>query len=270
MKMTVKALAALAVALIGIGALIFCGALAASGFDILKLSREVSGYEERTFQAVGEFARVRIEDVDASVQILPSEDGKCTIHYDETERSAYRFGVDSDVLTITHDRHWLDSFGIIMSAPNLTVYLPETAYEKLDVHTVSGSIRVEGLEFGAANLETTSGGIRLTNVRAANGTSSGTDSLRAKTTSGSIRLEGVNANSLALQSVSGGIRLEGVDAGSLALQCVSGSIRAELLSGKEYDASSVSGRVSVPDSVPGAGLCRASTTSGSITISVAE
>ena len=270
MKMSVKIWIALALVLIGIGSVIFCGAFAASEFNILKLSREVSGYEQRTFRAAGEFTQVRIEDVDANIQIVRSEDGQCTVYYDETDRSTYRFGISDDVLTITHERHWLDSFGIIMSAPKLIVCLPEAAYAKFNVHTVSGSIQVEGLEFGAANLETTSGGIRLTNVRTASGMSSGTGSLRAKTTSGNIRLEGVNANSLALQCVSGGIRLESVDAESLALQTVSGSIRAELLSGKEYDVSSVSGRISVPDSESGAGLCQASTTSGSITISVAE
>ena len=262
MKMSVKIWIALALVLIGIGSVIFCGAFAVSGFNMRKLSREVSGYEERTFQAVGSFSRVQIDDVDANVQILPSTDGKCTVHYDETDRSSYRFGVSDDALTITHDRSWLDSFGIIMSAPKLTVYLPEAAYEKLDVHVVSGSIRVEGFEFGAAKLETTSGSIHLANVDV--------ESLASRTVSGGIRLEDVDAESLALRTTSGGIRLESVDAESLALQTVSGSIRAELLSGKEYDVSSVSGRISVPDSESGAGLCQASTTSGSITISVTK
>ena len=276
----------LAVALLGIGLVIMAGAFAVSGFSPLRLSRTVSGYEERTKDFVGtSFSQVRIQEIDANIRVLPSEDGRCSVHYDETDRSTYHVEIIDDALVIEHERDWLDSFGIFMSAPKLTVYLPRVAYAQIDVHTVSGGIQIDGLEFGKMNLEATSGGIRLNEVSVDAG------SLRAKTvsggiqiaeltagemdletTSGGIRLTDVTANEghLSAKAVSGGIRLENVDAGSLELRTVSGGIRGTLRSGKVFEASSVSGSVKVPESTPGAGSCRAATTSGGISISIAE
>ena len=253
----------IALVLIGIGALIFCGALASSGFNPLELSRSVSGYEQRSAQFVGPFSRVSIEDVDANVRILPTKDARCTVYYDETDRSGYHLNIQDDALVIAHERSWLDSFGIIMSAPKLTVYLPEAQYDAVDVRVVSGSIQIEGLDIKEMDLATTSGKIQLSDANV-------TGEVALKTISGGIKVEALRAGSLTAKTTSGGIRLDDVDAEELELHSTSGSIKGELMSGKEFEASSVSGRISVPESVPGAGLCQASTTSGSITISVAE
>ena len=252
-----------AIALIGIGALIFGSALVVSGFNPLELSRRVSGYEQRYADLVGTFSRISIDDVDANIRILPAENGKCRVIYDQTERSSYHIGIEDGALIIEHNRSWLDSFGIIMSAPKLTVYLPEAEYKSLSVHAVSGSVQADGLDVKRAELELTSGSIQLNNMRI-----EGEAAL--KTISGSIELEGLRAGSLSARTTSGAIRLNGVDAEALELHSTSGSIRGELLSGKVFEASSVSGRISVPESQPGAGICSASTTSGRITISVAE
>ena len=246
-----------AVALIAVGLLVFAGTLAASGFNPLEMSRRVSGYEERTERFDGAFSELHIRDVDANIRVLPSEDGRCSVHYDQTERSTYRVNIVNDALVIERERHWLDSFGIFMSAPKLTVYLPRTAYDRIDARTVSGSIQVEELAFESAELETTSGGIRLTDVRVASGPA-------FRTLDGGSS----DAGCLRAKTVSGGIRLEGVDAESLELRTVSGSIKGTLLSGKVFEASSVSGQIRVPESTPGAGVCRAATTSGSISISI--
>ena len=253
----------IAFVLIGIGALIFCGALASSGFNPLKLSRGVSGYEQRSAQFVGPFSRVRIEDVDANICILPTKEAQCIVYYDETDRSGYHLSIEDDALVIVRERSWLDSFGIIMSAPKLNVYLPEAEYDAVDVRVVSGSIQVEGLNTKEMDLATTSGKIQLSYANV-------TGEAALKTISGGIKMEAFRAGSLNAKTTSGGIRLDDVDAEELELHTTSGSIKGELMSGKEFEASSVSGRISVPESKPGAGICSASTTSGSISISVAK
>lgn len=246
-------------ALLGIGLLIVAGAFAVSGFNPLELSRRVSGYEERTKDFVGEFSGVRVQDVDADVRIVPSESGRCSVHYDETKRSTYHIEIVNDELVIERERDWRDSFGIFWSAPKLTVYLPRAAYEAVNVHTVSGGIQIEGIECAELNIDVTSGGIRLTDVRVFSG-----PDFRMLDSGSS------NAGCLSARTVSGGIRLDGVDAERLDLHTVSGGIKGTLRSGKVFEASSVSGRVRVPESTPGAGLCKASTTSGGISITVEE
>lgn len=263
MSMREKEMMRIAFVLFGIGLVIIACAFAVCGFSPLELSRRVSGYEQKTVDLVDTFTSVRIENVDANVYLLPSEDGKCSVIYDETDRSTHHVKIGDGTLVVERKRSWLDSFGFFMSAPKLTVYLPEAEYREIYAHTVSGSVRMEGLNCGSLDLQTTSGKIRLSNVNV-----KGDAAL--KCVSGSIKLTSVQAGSLSARTTSGSIRLEGVDAEDMEMRSVSGSIKGELFSAKSYEASSVSGRVRVPESVPGAGLCRASTTSGSITISVAE
>ena len=249
----------IAAVLLILGLVMIACAFAATGFHPVALSRRIAGYEERTADFVGAFSRVRIQDVDASVRVLPSEAGRCSVHYDETDRSTYHIEIVNDALVIEHERDWLDSFGIFWSAPRLTVYLPRAAYEEISVHTVSGGIQIEGLECAEMNLDATSGGIRLTDVRVFSGPAYRT-----------LDDGSANAGLLSARTVSGGIRLDGVDAERLDLHTVSGGIKGTLRSGKMFEASSVSGRVRVPESTPGAGICRASTTSGGISITVEE
>ena len=263
MKMEGKKIIMFAGALICAGMLIFCGALAASEFSWQKLSRDVSGYEERTFNAVGSFSRVQIDGVDANISIQTTAGEQCTVIYDDSDRGTYHVGMDEDTLVIERDVPWFDTFGIIMSAPKVTVYLPEAEYEDLDVSAVSGSIRIDNLDAKRMNLTATSGKIALSGVNVARDAS-------LKTVSGGIHMEALRADSLTARTTSGGIRLDGVDARDLELRTVSGSIRGTLLSGKEFEASSVSGRIDVPESNPGAGVCSASTTSGRIEIGLAE
>ena len=280
MSVREKELMRVAFGLFVVGLLIIAGAFVVCGFNPLELSRRVSGYEQRTANLVGSFTKVRVEDVDANVYVLPAKDGKCSVIYDETRRSTHHVGIDGDTLTIERQRSWLDSFGIFMSAPKLTVYLPEAAYEELYVHAVSGSVRVEGLNCETLDIQTTSGGIRLTDVNVEGDAglkcvsggikleSVKVGSMNAHTTSGGIKLTSVLAGSLTARTTSGGIRLEGVDAGDMELHSVSGGIKGTVLSDKQFEVSSVSGGVRVSESVPGAGLCRAHTTSGGISLFV--
>lgn len=263
MKAKEKDMIRLAVLLLMIGLLIVAGVFAVNGFNPVRLLRGVSGFEEREAVLIDDFSEIRILDVDASIRVLPSEDGKCSVYYDQTDKSTYTIKIGDSALIIEHKKSWLDSFGFFMTSPRLTVYLPQANYEALNVQNVSGSIRVEGLQFGEMNLKTTSGSIQLDDVRI-----EGEAAL--KTVSGSVRLTSAQAGGLTAGTTSGGIRLDGVDAETLEMRTVSGSIKGTLCSGKVFEASSVSGRVRVPESTPGAGVCSASTTSGGISISVEE
>lgn len=101
-----------------------------------------------------------------------------------------------------------------------------------------------------------SGRVSLTNVTCA--------SLNAQTSSGGIRLTDVIAlDTLHAQSSSGSVRLTRCDGATLNIRTSSGSVSGTLLSDKVFLTDTSSGSINVPRTVTG-GVCEVTTSSGSI------
>lgn len=166
------------------------------------------------------------------------------------------------------------NMGVATSSGAVTVRDCEAA--ELDVHSTSGRIELERTVCTDAELESSSGVIRVSELTAAGEvdvtSTSGSQrlvgircsKLDLKASSGSVRAEDTIATAeLEAETTSGSIRLERCDAAELELESTSGSIGGSLLSDKIYLASSSSGSIRVPDTREG-GFCHIRTTSGSI------
>ena len=72
------------------------------------------------------------------------------------------------------------------------------------------------------------------------------------------------------KSTSGSIHIDGSDGTEVSLEASSGSIHAEFLTNKDFSASATSGGVHLPENATGEknGTCNAKTTSGSIHLSI--
>ena len=154
--------------------------------------------------------------------------------------------------------------------------------DAMELTTASGGIAVSGGDCGTVSLQTASGRIEAVDLNAKvldASASSGNlklsrvrcGNLCLKTASGSAALTDVIAeNVLQAETSSGGIRFENCDADSLKLTATSGDIRGTLLSPKRFEIQDVgSGRISVPKDADG-GLCTLKTGSGDIRIEIAE
>ena len=280
-----------AIALIGVGALVFVAAFAANGFDLGRDS-----FTRNSYLPDEAFDRVEIQDDIARVRILPAEDGVCSVTCDEEREGSCTVEISEGVLRIRRERRWYEMIGVHFAQPEVTVLLPQARCEALDARTASGEIALEDLEIGALKLKSASGDLVLRNVRAdalEAGSNSGTlkalncafegeaelestsggvsvadtraDALRVETTSGEIEVDGVNANALEAQSVSGGIRLVDLDAtGSAQIHTTSGDIQLERADAGEFDIRTTSG--SIRGSVCSDRLFDVRTTSGSVDI----
>ena len=115
-----------------------------------------------------------------------------------------------------------------------------------------------------AELNSVSGDIKASDVRCS--------LLTAGSTSGGIKLQDVRTqNNLNIVNVSGDIVLDKSDAAFLRLKTTSGDISGNLLSPKIFNAYSVSGEINVPPSSPiASGECRINTVSGDIKIQITE
>lgn len=244
-----------------VGALAFAGVMVRYGFNINRFAQEVS-YNQVTYHPEGDFDSVDVSDVEANVRILPATDGACSVVCDETSRRSCIVEVEGGALTVRREKKWYDYIvNISLARQKLTIYLPEGEYARMQVKSVSGDVRIEGVGAEEIGLRTVSGGIDLEGVALG--------ALDAETTSGAVRMrDSVATGDVRVQTVSGGIRLDGCDASNFDLKTVSGSIQGELLRGKAFSVRSVSGAVDVPESEVDQGRFAASTTSGAVRIRV--
>ena len=256
----------------------------------------------KNYPVSGSFSSVSVTDYYADVQLRASRDGSVSVTTRDTQDVTHTVQVVNGTLTISRPEPNLGQriFHDDDDDPTVIVYLPAGDYGSLTVNTTAGDIESAGqLNFASANLTSTAGDIDITG--------SVTQSLVCTTTTGDVEvnspaagavqistntgdaeLTGVSAQSLSIHTntgdadlertvaagaieistTTGDIELERSDAASLTLSTTSGDVEGSLLTGKTFSASSISGRVSVPASTPGAGACNVSTTSGSIRLTV--
>ena len=155
------------------------------------------------------------------------------------------------------------------------------ATTKLTISISSGSAFVQGISASEMIGKVTSGRLEVEDISCNRLTlkgTSGTIEVRKATvqeichfeqTSGRISLSDViSKGQLSAKLTSGGLRLDQCDAETISLKLTSGSVRGTLCSDKVFNVRSTSGSVRVPDSVQNAGLCEIETTSGSVNLTI--
>lgn len=248
------------------------------------------------------FTDISITEYYADVELRASRDGTVSVTTRDAEDVTHTVTVKTGTLSISRPEPTVGErwFHDDDDDPKVVVYLPAGDYGALTVNTTSGDVEsASQLNFSAASLTTVSGDIDLMGsvTGAVNCTSTSGDielrspalgavktnttsgdteitgaliqSLKAETVSGDVDLERTTASgAIEINTTSGDVDLESVDAASLNILTTSGEVEGSLLSGKNFSASSTSGRVNVPASTPNAGACTVSTTSGSIRLTV--
>ena len=277
MKKSKKIWIATAIGLVVLGALISVCALAVTGFNFKLLSTD--NYKQNTYTVNEAFSNIKIGEISSNVYFEPSENGECYVLCNETDKMSHTVEVENETLTIKSQdlRKWYDLIGITFGETDeVTVYLPQNAYDTLHLEAVSGDIRISknfsftesqivtisgDISFSAntenaLTLQTVSGNIELNSIKAEN--------ITAKTTSGDIELSNViAADNIELKSVSGNVDLDESDANTLWIKTTSGDVEGELLTSKIFITDTTSGDINVPRSATG-GNCEVTTTSGNI------
>ena len=260
------------------GCLIFLGCFAALGFDLSRLNG--AQWESRSYTLTKHFDDIRIDSATADVTFVRSEDGACRVEVDEMENVPHTVAVENGVLTVQEQdlRKWYEHLIPAWGQPQITVYLPDSAYDSVTVDVTTGSVTApSGFSFRTASIRTTTGSVAWQ--------SAVSEKLDIRVTTGSIRAAGVSCRQAAFSSVTGSvtlrnviaadtltastttgsIHLEGVDGAHLSFHVTTGSITGTVLTEKVFTAQSTTGSVSVPDTTSG-GDCTAVTTTGSVKI----
>ena len=147
----------IASALIALGLVIGIVGLWIIGFDFTRLDNH--NYEERVFEIDADFDKISASGCPDDITILPSEDAEARVVCYDRERIAYSVSVKDGELSveIEDSRRWYDyvyPFGMTTKNTPVSIYLPKTEYESLDVSVDTSDVEVsDKLSFGNAKIE---------------------------------------------------------------------------------------------------------------------
>jgi hypothetical protein len=268
-------------AVIGIGVLAVLAGLSLTHFNpksVMPTSRVI----EQAYPIDGTVVGLDVQTLSGDVELVLVHDGAARVESRHSENVAETFEVKNGVLTLKQKSSGKSilNFGEDIQ-DGVTLYLTEDAYSSLNVATASGDVKVsEALSFEKAALATASGDVSFAakcgELSAA--TASGDVLLRGvlaerinlATASGEVEMENTSATEkLSVETVSGDVKLSSCDAAELELHSTSGDIEGTLLTPKDFDVKTVSGKIEVPAGVSGAGRCIIETVSGDVELRVA-
>ena len=287
--------------LILFGASVALISLRSVDFDFKKLS--VITYEKKEYIFDDLPDTVNISAGRYSIKFGKSNDGKCHIITDESNRSSFEVTLENGELKINHKTStgFIDELLDVGRQHNVTVLLdPEHGY-RLWANTESGDMEFDDkIILYAASLTAKSGDVRVScradtlNISTSSGKVTISDksftSVAITTKSGSVDIDNASCVDLSVISGSGNITMTdtlatdkitvGAKSGSVELNACealqfdistsSGSITASLLHGKVYDIISSSGNIEHPENDISGGIFRARSGSGNIKITSAK
>lgn len=134
----------------------------------------------------------------------------------------------------------------------------------LTISGTSSKIEVNKATLESVDIDTTSGDIELNETYT-------TDTVKIDTTSGAVDIERSNfAGKLTVETGSGDVHVTSSDAAELDLDTTSGDVTLTLLTPKNFVVETTSGKQDVIGTVYTQPLCKINTTSGDVTVRIAE
>lgn len=294
-----------------------------SGFHWAFRKLATAKYETNAHTIADAYQNITIVADTADIVFAHGENQKTSVVCHEREKLKHAVSVKGDTLTIevVDTRAWYEHIDIFSSSPKITVYLPQGEYGALSLKTDTGDVEIpQTLQFEStdisghtgditsyasvsetAKIKTTTGDIRVENIRAgaldlsvstgritAHGITCLGD-LRLKVSTGNVNLTDIGCKNLLsdgstgdislrnvvatekfdLERSTGDVKLEDCDAGEIFIETDTGHVTGTLLSSKIFLTETDTGRIDVPKSTTG-GRCEISTDTGNIKISVRQ
>lgn len=235
------------------------------------LSLAVRGLKGRngsngTFTVSERFDEISVDAIVGNVTIKQSKDGKTSVERTGSGMLFFEVKVVGGKLKIVEKdkRPWFLRFGLINSGKSeITVYLPQSYYKKLEIEAAAGKVDIaSGFSFRDVKIETAAGSVTLNSMNI-------TDDLKLSTGAGKVTLKNViSADHMKIETAAGSVELDHCDAGEIEIETAAGSVKATLLSDKVFSVGTAVGTVRVPESVPGSGTCKIETAVGSVTVEI--
>lgn len=221
----------IAASLIGLGCILFGGAMTVLNWDFTKLG--TMKYETNSHSLEEAIIDINIATKTADVIIRPSGEEEISVVCYEQTRAKHTVAIKDGVLEIrmVDERKWYDYIGINFRSPRITVSIPRGQYGKISLRTDTGKVTIPA-DFGFAEMEIT---VSTGNVTCA---ASVSGEMKIKSTTGSIHLQELSADTLDISTSTGKITAQKVTcAGAASLKISTGDINLMDLRCKSLTAS---------------------------------
>ena len=208
-----------AASLILLGAIGMVVTMSMSDWQFSKLGSTSYGTKVHTVNE--EFRDLLVKTDTADLRFALSEDGVCRVECYESEKQAHKVTVEGKTLTIRSfdARRWYEHIGINWETPKVTVYLPKEEYETLSIRESTGDVVIEKeLSFRSMEIQVSTGDVK--------NYASVTEAMKIKSSTGSVLVENVTADTLGIFVTTGRVEARSVTcAGELSLTVSTGKAR---------------------------------------------
>ena len=270
-----------AIVLIAAGIILFTGALIAADFDVTRLG--TAEYETSSYTLDEPFRNIDIDTHVADIVFKPSTDGTAHVTCFEQTKMRHTVAVESGTLKIgvADDRSLFDRLSFFNKPLTITVYLPQSEFDNISIHTSTGDIRFDKLSAKEIKLKTSTGDITVSSVncsgtvsaKVSTGDINFTDimcnTLTTEGSTGDVLLDCCRAAKIRIKTSTGDVRFDGSDAEDITVKTATGDVTGTLRSGKRFTVKTSTGDVAVPASTDG-GSCEITTSTGDITIKISK
>lgn len=242
MKKITKTMLIIACCLVLIGSAIFASVMSALNWDFTKLSTVNS--ITNTHEIEEDFSNIRIDSATADINFVLSEDSKCKVVCVEEENVYHKVEVKDDTLTIsvTDNRSWHQHSGINFNEKKVTVYLPKTDYDKLNVSLSTGDVLLpKDFKFNDAKIELSTGDVNFS--------ASVKNNVNFESSTGSITLNDISATDVNLSTSTGDITLNNIECNDMIASVTTGEINFKNVNLKNLSADSSTGEVTLANVV---------------------
>lgn len=162
-------------------------------------------YETKIYEVNENFENISIKSSTANITLMPSEDGKCKVECLEEKKEKHSVEVKEGTLIIksVNKKSWYDYFRLNFGQAEIKVYLPPAEYSSLTVNGSIGNIKTaKDFKFENADITLSIGDVDFF--------AAASDTVKIKTTTGSINIENEHSKSLDLSASTGKITLSNV------------------------------------------------------------
>ena len=198
-----------------------------------------------TYDMEDSFTELLVSGNADDIIIVPSKDGICHITLLEEEKALHQVKLEEDTLTIrsTNNKEWYQQIWFLTQNPSITIALPERIYGSITIENNVGEIELAELSCKELFVTLNANDVSLQRVIASEG--------------------------LYIKNNTGDIEFEECDAPVITMENMTGDIEGTLLTEKQFDAKTTTGRVNVPES-SGEGSCKLRTNTGNIQVEIVQ
>ncbi len=213
--MKAKAWLIAAIALIIVGDIIFGGVMNMLNWDFSRLS--TAKFETNAYEISDEYKDILIDTSEANIELVPSEGTKTLVVCKEKHNAKHSVRAENGALVIelVDTRKWYEHISFIsFKSPKITVFLPQSEYGKLSVKSSTGDVNIPSdFAFDSIDISLSTGDVI---------NSAAAESVRIKTSTGSITAKEQSARTLVFETTTGHVNLSDSDAGNVKINVTTG------------------------------------------------